>query len=75
MLTTLEASIHIGCQFTLKRGQFILDSCDVIDDVTHLVFTSVNDSEVQSIVDVAPNGVNDPMWKLTQCNNPAEHGG
>lgn len=74
MLTTTEACIHVGCQFHLKGGEFLLDTSTPAQDGGMQLFFASMSGLPDRTSDVTPEGMEDPMWNLTQCNFPAEHG-
>lgn len=72
MLTTTQARIHIGCQFHLKRGEFLLLSAGDTALGVLMTFTSTTGGP-DNQMEVMADHVEDEMWNLTICNFPSEH--
>lgn len=68
MLTTTEAGIHIGCQFALKRGAFLLATREDTDEGVRMTLTPVSGEGANVVIDVMADSLDTPMWNLTLCN-------
>lgn len=73
MLTTTAARIHTGCQFHLKRGEFLLLSAGDTELGVLMTLTSMTGGP-DAQMEVMADHVEDEMWNLVVCNNPVEHG-
>lgn len=71
MLTTTEARVHIGCQFHLKRGEFLLATVEDTEDGVRMTFSPLSGEGPGQVTDVMD--VESPMWNLTVCNFPDDH--
>jgi hypothetical protein len=73
MLSTTAARVHTGCQFHLKRGEFLLFAAGDSELGVLMTFKAVAEGVTDSQVEVMADHVGDEMWNLTLCNFPAEH--
>jgi hypothetical protein len=73
MLTTTEARIHIGCQFHLKRGEFLLDTAVDTAGGVQMTLSPLSGEGPDVVMDVTAEGMDDAMWSLTVCNFPGDH--
>ena len=72
MLTTTAARIHTGCQFHLKRGEFLLFAAGDTEQGVLMTFTSMSGGP-DNQMEVMADHVADEMWNLVVCNFPSEH--
>lgn len=74
MILTAEASIHTGCQFHLKRGEFILLTAEA-DGAGGVImtFAPLSGEGNNVVTEVTEEGLETQLWNLTQCNNTVQH--
>lgn len=72
MLTTTQSRIHTGCQFHMKRGEFLLFSAGDTALGVLMTLTSMSGGP-DAQMEVMADHLDDPMWNLVVCNSPAEH--
>lgn len=72
MLSTTAARIHTGCQFHMKRGEFLLFAAGDTELGVLMTLTSMSGGP-DAQMEVMADHLGDEMWNLTVCNNPSEH--
>jgi hypothetical protein len=73
MLSTTAARIHIGCEFHLKRGEFLLFAAGDTELGVLMTFHAIADDNVQSQSEVMGDHLDDEIWNFVVCNSPATH--